>query len=319
VRWWLVAMLAACRFSPGELTGDAGRGDAAQDAGDPGLDADPPATCYARWLDNSIRFDEPAALTEVSSSAFDRDPFLTPDELTLWFSSGRTGGSGSSAPFVATRLATDMPFTTPIVDVAFDSAGVESKLSITADGLIAVIGSDRSGGIGGIDVWETQRPSTADPWPAPTRDRTMAVNTSGADHDPTISADGLRLYLAPGTPAPQRLSVATRATVTSAFGAPVTIMELDSNMGDADPSPTPDERILLFSSARSGGPQQSNVWYATRTTSTGLFSTPRLVPDINTDAAEGDPHMSTDGCRIYFARSLGGNDYDLYMASARTP
>jgi hypothetical protein len=323
VRWWSFALLAACRFTPGELTtGDGGRDSAGPVDGPTDMivdDGNLASTCYARWLDDSIRFGEPVALDTVNSSVFDRDPFLSPDELTLWFSSGRTGGMGGSAPWVATRATTTMAFSTPILAAELDSPGVESKLSITADGLIAVIGSDRSGGSGSIDVWETQRANVTTPWPAPTRARTLQVNTSGADHDPTISADGLRLYLAPAGVGAQRIQVATRSTATAEFGAPVTIAELDSNMGDADPSPTPDERIMLLSSARSGGPQQGNVWYATRATSTGTFSSPRLVPDINTDDAEGDPHLSTDGCRIYFARSLGGNNYDLYMATALPP
>jgi hypothetical protein len=326
VRWWVVALLAACRFTPGELTaGDGGRDGDSDGAGpadspnDMVLDGEAANTCYARWFDNSIRFEAPVVLSEVNSLVFDRDPFLAPDELTLWFSSGRTGGMGSSAPWVATRLSTSLPFNTPLVALEFDSAGVESKLSISADGLVAVIGSDRDGGSGGIDVWETQRANVIDSWPTPSRARTMAVNTSGADHDPTISADGLRLYIAPAGVGVQRIQVATRSSVTANFDAPVTIAELESNMGDADPSPTPDERIMLLSSARSGGPLLGNVWYATRATSSGTFSTPRLVPDINTDAAEGDPHLSTDGCRIYFARSLAGDNWDLYMASARPP
>jgi hypothetical protein len=90
-------------------------------------------------------------------------------------------------------------------------------------------------------------------------------------------------------------------------------------MGDADPSPTPDEQVLLFASNRPvlpSGPAAPNVWYATRPGSTGTFDAPLPVPDINTDMPEGDPHLSTDGCRIYFARDVGTTSFDIYVATA---
>jgi Tol biopolymer transport system component len=192
---------------------------------------------------------------------------------------------------------------------------------MTADGLYAVLGSTRTGSQN-VDVWETSRATTDDPWPALTRTHMTMVNTSGSDHDPTISADGLHLYVAPDTQAPQRIRVAARPDRTSNFSVPQTINELFSNTGDADPSPTPDERILLFSSNRASpatSPAAPNVWYATRASATGTFSAPLLVPDINTDAPEGDPHLSADGCTIYFARDLGSYNYDIFAATALPP
>lgn len=133
-----------------------------------------------------------------------------------------------------------------------------------------------------------------------------------------LSADTLRLYLAPDTPSPQHIAVATRANRTSAFGTPITITELSSGHGDAHSSPTPDVWTLLFSSNHDpgiAGPDAPNVYYAIRASSTGTFEAPLLVPDINTDDGEGDPHLSTDGCRIYIART-GPNDFDIYVATA---
>lgn len=88
-------------------------------------------------------------------------------------------------------------------------------------------------------------------------------------------------------------------------------------MGDADPSPTPDERILLLASNRTlSGQSGGNLWYATRANATGTFGQPQAVPTVNTDANEGDPHLSADGCRIYFARELGSTSWDIFVATA---
>jgi hypothetical protein len=318
VRWLVLIAAVGCTFTPGELPRDGAIGDDG-----PELDATPdvsddamPSTCNARWRNGSIRFGTPVILTAINSIAYDRDPFLAPNELTMWVSSGRTGGTGGTV-WIAKRNATTDAFNAPQVDTSFDSPGNETKLSITADGKYAVVGSDRTGSAS-VDVWEAQRATVNDNWSLLSRTNTSAVNTSGADHDPTVSADGLRLYLAPAN-GTQHISVATRADRASAFSAPIEIAELTSGMGDADPSPTPDEQILLFASNRSGGmadPAPPNVYYATRAGSTGTFDPPLIVPDINTNMPEGDPHLSTDGCRIYFARDLGSDNFEIFVAAA---
>jgi hypothetical protein len=39
----------------------------------------------------------------------------------------------------------------------------------------------------------------------------------------------------------------------------------------------------------------------------------RVVSNFN----DGDPHLSQDGCRLYFGRDGGATDWDLYMAVAQ--
>jgi hypothetical protein len=319
MRWLLLVAICGCKFTPGayardgaiELEDDATDLDAAADTSADATET----TCNSRWRNGTIRFGTPAILSSINSTAFDRDPFLAPDELTMWVSSGRAGGTGGTV-WIAKRSVATGPFDPAQVDTSFDSAGNETKLSMTADGLYAVVGSDRTGSAQ-VDVWEASRPTVDDNWSTMTRTHTMAVNTAVADHDPTVSADGLRLYVAPAS-GTQHISVATRADRTSNFSAPVELTELTSGSGDADPSPTPDEQILLFASNRPGvvsDPMPPNVYYATRASSTGAFDPPMIVPDINSDMPEGDPHLSTDGCRIYFARDIGTN-FEIFVATA---
>jgi Tol biopolymer transport system component len=320
VRWWLLAGLTACKFTPGAYpSGDARADDARPLDGDLDSPIDAPATCTDRWRAGTIRFGTPVPIDEVNSSDYDRDPFLSLDERTIWFSSGRSGGTNGTV-YIAKRLSPTGVFGTVMIDEDFDSPDDDTKLSMTEDGLYAVVGSKRSGSAG-VDVWAAQRASINDNWPVPSNASMTTVNSGSDDHDPTVSADGLRLYLAP-VEGGQHLAVSTRADRTATFGTPATITELVSGNGEADPSPTSDERVLLFSSNRpgaAGDPDAPNVWYATRPGSTGTFDAPILVPDINTDAAEGDPHLSSDGCRIYFARQVSGASYDIFVATALPP
>jgi Tol biopolymer transport system component len=306
----LVVLLAGCSFRAGKIaSGDASPGD--DDAPvDVAGDA-PEANCYGKWLDGTVQIDDPIPLTTANSLLYDRDPFLTADELTLWFASGRTGSTGGGSVYKATRTSIDDPFGTPAIDEPLDSDKSESKVSMTADGLVAFIGTDRLDSQM-VDVWMSTRTSTDQPFPAFVK--AMGVNSAGNDFDPTISADGLHLYYAPDAGG-QKVIMRSRADRDSAFGTPVTVV--NTGAGDADPSPSPDERILLFASNTTlPGALLTNVWYLTRDTTDDPWSEPRPVPTINTDAAEGDPHLSADGCRIYFARDLGGYNYDLYAAIA---
>ncbi len=199
----------------------------------------------------------------------------------------------------------------------FSTGGNETKTTIIGSGLFAVVGSDQAGGAGGVDVWETSRATIGTPWGSLTRTHVLMVNGTGSDHDPMISSDGLRLYTAPDSPAPQHISVATRASLTANFGASTRVTELDGGMGDGDPSTAFDDRIIVFYSGRTSAFTGGNIWYATRSASNTDFSAPRIVPDVNTNFNDGDPHLSSDGCRLYFGRDSSVTDWDLYMATAQ--
>jgi hypothetical protein len=265
-------------------------------------------TCYEKWLTNTIRFDTPVPIAEINSTGNERDPFVSADELTIyWASAGEV--------WTSKRSTISSPFSMPVEADAFTSTSVESKLSISADHKVAVVGSNRPGSVG-IDVWEAIRASVTDQWPAMNRINVMMLETSGNDHDPTISANAQRIYLAPDTPSPQHIAVATQMG-NGVFGAPAAITELNTNAGDADPSPMPDERVLVFSSMRAPATTLApDLWYATRASATGTFDPPMRVPDLNTSAAEGDPHVSSDGCRVYFGRDVGGGNWDILVATA---
>jgi hypothetical protein len=316
VRLAAVLLSAGCSFSPGQLASreDAGDRDA---LGDGSVDTVPGANCYQKWFDGTIRFGTPTLLANVNANGYDRDPFLTADELVLYFSSVRDPDNLTGDMLVAKRPSTGVPFAAAQTESEFSSTGFESKVSITADGRYAVIGSDRAGSML-VDVWAFERDLPTDPWGTATQTHLTAVNSADYDHDPTISADGLRLYLAPN-PGVQRIAVATRLERDDDFGAPQILTALDSGMGDADPSPTPDERILVFASSRTAPVLLGNIWYATRNSTSGVFGTPVMVPDVNTELAEGDPHLSTDGCRLYFDREVNAvaGDWDLFVATAQ--
>ena len=144
-------------------------------------------------------FGEPTNLGPTVNSAYsDRDPSISADGLQLYFtdwSNPRPGGYGSTDIWVTTRPTKDDPWGTPVnLGSTVNSSYDDLTPSISADGLSLYFGSDRPGGYGDRDIWVTTRTTTGDPWGEPVNLGPI-VNSSGADRGPSISADGLSLFL----------------------------------------------------------------------------------------------------------------------------
>jgi hypothetical protein len=272
--------------------------------------------CMTRWLNHTVRFTTPMRMDDVDTTSMERDPFLSDDELTMYLSSSRSGGT---LLFSATRAAIGDTFSTPAQVTELDTSGGVGKFSMTHDGLTAVFASTRTGGAGGADVWVTTRSSNPGTWGTPSETDASSVDTAGDEQDAEIDSSGVALYYAHNVvPTPQALMVATRGSVTAAFGTPAAISELNSGTGEADPTVAFGDRVIVFSSSRTGTgvPAGVNLWYATRASSSGTWGTPELVPDVNAGANEGDAHLGGDGCRLYFASDVN-TDYDIFVASMR--
>ncbi|HSK00957.1 MAG TPA: hypothetical protein VK932_06940 [Kofleriaceae bacterium] len=273
-------------------------------------DAPPAASCIPRWRDGTVALGTPSLITELGSPAVDRDPYLMPDELTIYFSTYRNGASNGDVYF-ATRPSLTAPFGAPVRRDDISSDDADTRFSMSADELTAVVGSNRDGTQGNFDVWLATRANTAAPFQF-VQGGVSNINSSNDEHDPELSADGQRLYLAVGSP--QRIAVSQRSSSIGAFGNVQELSALFSDTGDADPSLSSDELLIVFSSRRRAS-SDADLYYAIRTDKNGTFETPIRVPTVNSNTAnDGDPTVSRDGCRLYFASDRSGN-WELYVAS----
>lgn len=268
-------------------------------------------------------FSAPEPVAELNSAGYDRDPWLTPDGLTIYFSSDRTGSLGSSDIWMASRPDLASPFATPVNAGDFNTADNDGRLSLTFDLLNAYLSTSRSGSLGGVDIFSATRASVDDMFASFTP--VANVNSVDNEHDPLISPDGLRLYFAPSNH-PQRvggqdLAIAVRARRGDSFAASTVLANVNSTSGDADPSLTFDERILLFASGRAGGLGSSDIYYAVRPDLGSDFSAALLLPVINSASSDGDPFISGDGCELYFYsnRSGGTGSSDIWRAHYLVP
>ncbi|MFC1795382.1 LamG-like jellyroll fold domain-containing protein [Planctomycetota bacterium] len=118
---------------------------------------------------------------------------VSPDGLSLYFSSGRPGGYGGRDIWVTTRATTQDDWGTPVnLGLTVNSTSYDAYPSISSDGLALFFTSDRPGGYGDRDIWVTIRPTTGAEWGPPIN--YPSLNQAREDWDPAISPDGSVLY-----------------------------------------------------------------------------------------------------------------------------
>ncbi|MFC1603678.1 LamG-like jellyroll fold domain-containing protein [Planctomycetota bacterium] len=203
----------------------------------------------------------------INSSGTEFGPNISADGLSLYFNSTRPGGSGQNDLYVTTRKTVLDPWGEPlnlgpIVNTSFHDVNP----NITADGL-SLFFSDwdgatpRPGGYGQCDIWMTRRASLSEPWSSPVN-LGPQLNGPLVEGAPDISNDGRTLffsgYLAG---ADWDLWFATQ-NIDATWGAPVNLGPPVNSGSDPDICPciSADGRMLYFSSFRSGGNGNSDIW-----------------------------------------------------------
>jgi Tol biopolymer transport system component len=302
---------------PGPRPGDAAIEPSTDAAGDAPVSTAP--DCFARWFDGNLQISPPVVLASVSSDDNDRDPWISPDQRTLYFSRS-SSMSGTGDIFLATRdsIASDFDHIRKVdnLSTAFD----EDRASLTADLKMLVLSSNRDSKGGSSDIYIANRPDLTIDFPSPDSRQLMKVNMDAATThlDPFLNPDGTRLYLAPVfVLGGQQIVVASRADSGADFGTPALLGGIHTSGNDADPALSPDELILVFTSTRPGGIGRDDLWYATRPDVRHDFGTPRPLATANSSFSDSDPMLSADGCTLYFAstRNTSGATYDLFVAT----
>ncbi|MBN1974537.1 MAG: PD40 domain-containing protein [Sedimentisphaerales bacterium] len=270
-----------------------------------------------------LNFGTPVNLdSNINCSSIDAGPVVTADGRTMYFASDRPGGYGGVDIYVSTRASKDDPWG-PAVNLGptVNSSENDCPGSISADGMSLYLGSKRSGGYGGWDLWVTTRATTSSPWGTPVN-LGSTLNRSSYQEHPVISNDGLSLYFSSdqsGTFGGLDLYVATRSTTSSSWGTPVNLGDIvNSSSGDYQPSISTDGLTLFFVSTRPGGfGPVDDIYVSTRASVSDPWGLPvNLGPMINTPAEDFTPWISVDGSILYLtSNERGGHGwYDIFEA-----
>jgi len=154
----------------------------------------------------------------LNSTADDDGPTYFEDEstgkTTLYFTSLRTGGLGDFDIY-SSELGPDGVFGPGVLVTELSGPTRDTRTTIRRDGLEMFLTSDRTGSLGGLDLWMSTRAATTDSWSAPVN-LGPGINTASSDGAPALSFDGTTLYFysnRPGGVGGNDLYVATRSKV----------------------------------------------------------------------------------------------------------
>jgi hypothetical protein len=233
---------------------------------------------------------------------------------------GGLSGSGGGNPSDAGGDAADAGchFSTPVVVTEVNSVVDDFGPAISADGLVLFFTSGRAGTSGPSDIWFAKRSSVGVAFAAP--ENLTEVNSTDSDGVPDLSSDDLTLCFGsdrPGGSGSTDVWCATRQATTDAFGTPVNLTQINSTAWDSAPTLSSDGLTLYFMSDRAGGVGDSDIWYATRTSTSDVFGTPQNLAQVNSSAVEASPALSADGLKLYFNsnRPGGAGGQDIWMAT----
>jgi WD40 repeat protein len=212
-------------------------------------------------------------------------------------------------------------------DPAFNGAALDGCPFISRDGKSFYMASNRTGGLGGIDIWVSHRDGPGDPWGAP-ENVGAPVNSPDNDFCPTLARDGHDFYFVSNRPGgcggddiyASRLGP-HGWDETQNLGCAV-----NSAANEASPFPLPERAagpVLYFSSTRAGGfsaeapgALSGDADLYVSESHGGAFQAADLVPGANSAAEDGQPNVRRDGLELFFFSTRPGTLglADLYSA-----
>ena len=224
-----------------------------------------------------------------------------------------TGGAGAPKTPHESLTSSNYVWTTPEKLGPEINGGTKNLQPwLSRDGLTLWFASNRTGPNKGVDLWTTSRKDLASAWAAP-QNLGANVNSGADDLRPTVSDDGLTLLFHSTRPigvGSSDLWMTTRASTTAAWSPAVNLgPNVNSSSFDFSPSLSADGLTMVFHSGRPGGAGNSDLWMSRRSKISDSFGQPEwLGPLINSNAAEYDPFLSSDGRVLLFYTERAGGD-----------
>jgi Tol biopolymer transport system component len=299
----------------GPALADGGRDSAVegQGPGDAASETETAPPIDAGRCDPSKAFGAPVALEALNlPTENDRAARLTPDELTIYFSSDR---SNELRVYRATRAKVDDAFGPPVLLSELATAPIAFRAAVpSTDGLELIVETRvTDGGSGRSDLARATRASQADSF-GPLAN-IAGLSGTADDTDPNLTAGDLELWLSmsPGASA-YDIFVASRASRTEPFGPPVKLPgEVNgATTPESDPVPSADGTELFFQTNREGGPR---IWVAHRASRSESFGAPTHVTELDGPGTNDVPNwLSPDRCTLYMTSIDASNIAKLYVA-----
>jgi hypothetical protein len=268
---------------PNELHCTAGRCGGSQSPIDAAIDGPPVAVDASPDSALPPRWSPPQLVPGVNSGSVEGDPSITPDRLTIVFTSTRL--TGTEDIFIGTRATTADSFSVMPIVALNDPTADDHSPEISADGATLYFTSDRVVA-NNFDVYLSTRNGTT--WAAPTV--VPELTSASNDGDLAVSPDGLTAVVVRGS----TFFRSTRASTSATWGTLVSLGSAVFGTSPAAPSLTATGDLYLHANA-------VRDLFVARKNGTG-FTTATPITELDTTGRDAAPFVSGDEKGLVFER-----------------
>ena len=263
----------------------------------------------------------PTAVAEVNTAAHDGCPIESPNGKQLYIASTRPGGFGKNDIWVAERPnkrsvwgpMTNLGSSINTADHEFCPTPLGGgKLLFVSDRTACGATPGMTPPVGDMYITKQRRSGT---WTAPRHLGCVSDGTgpnfAGGEFGPSLVKVRGKTYLyfsSTGTGTNHDI-YRSRRYRDGTFGTPQPVAELNTAAVDQMPNISRNGTEIVFASNRGGN---MGIWTSKFNRSTGLWSSPAPVAEVNTLEPETRPSLSGDGKRLYFGR---GATADIYLST----
>ncbi len=194
---------------------------------------------------------------------------VSPDNLSLYFSSDRPGGYGAYDIWLSTRNNMQEQWQEPEnLGPAINSEYCETGPTLSPDGLELYFSdysntAPRPGGVGQEDIWVSRRRGVTAAW-EPAENIGSVVNSGYVDFNPFLAVDGLLLFFSSqrdDNPGNKDIWYTCRASVTQPWKTPRNLgAGVNSSYNDFGGWISKDETSFYFGSNRPNGIGLVDLW-----------------------------------------------------------
>ena len=252
----------------------------------------------------------------INTTMNDVGAVLSRNGLSLYMHTNRDGGLGMNDLWVAQRDCKTCPWKPPVnLGPVINTPENDGGANFTPDGKTMFFNSRRPGGFGGNDLYVTHREDPCDDfgWGPPVN-LGSDVNTAEDEERVSYSPKEDAIYFARGANNQNRANIwiapITKDGVTLGFATEVTELN-HPTVNDGGATVRRDGKEIIFWSNRAT--PQGDLFVSTRQHRKDPWSTPQIIPELNSPASEIAATLSWDARTVIITSnrtgSLGAMDF----------
>jgi len=262
----------------------------------------------------------------INSADMDQTPAMSPNGLSLYFTSSRAaGGQGGNDIWVSQRQTTAVPWGPAInIGTTVNTSSNDTVSAISSDGLEMLLTSNRAGGSGGPDLYIARRtdPNNDFSWTAPFN-LGPAVNSTLQDVglaffvDLPTDARSIYFWSERSEPGLGNIYQSVYDPNSTNYLTPTLVSEFNTASSERGLTISRDGLEAFISSTRLSSTSVFSVFVSRRASISSPWNPPLPVALLNNGGNASQPSLSPDGTVLYFVSSRTGTAGagDLYSAT----